>query len=68
MERCDCKMLKFMAGVRWKDHPTNEVAERCGVLKLEKKHKALRLKWSVHVDRRDCRDFIEEVLAVEVAG
>ena len=33
VKRCEWKLLRFMAGVRWEDHLINEKVERYGILK-----------------------------------
>ena len=43
-KRCDNRMLSFMAGLRWEDRITNEeLAERCGVKRLENRMRLQRL-------------------------
>ena len=36
LKRCDNRMPRFMAGVCWEDHLTNDdVVEMCGITKLD---------------------------------
>ncbi len=50
--RCDRRMLRYMAGVRWQDgRSSGEVAEMCGVEDLSAKLRQRRLRWFGHVER-----------------
>ena len=69
VKRCDNRMLRFMAGVRWEDHLTNDdVAEMCGIEKLEYKLRAQRLRWFGHVVRAEEEQIVREVFEMEVMG
>ena len=69
LKRCDNKMLRFMAGVRWEDHLTNEeVAERCGLRRLDGKLTSHRLRWFGHVARREGEHPLREVMDLQVDG
>ena len=46
----DNRMLRFMAGMHWEDHLTNDdVAEMCGLAKLKCRLQVQRLRWFGHV-------------------
>ena len=46
VHRCDRRMLRYMAGVRWQDRrSSSEVAEMCGVEDLSVRLKQRRLRW-----------------------
>ena len=52
--RCDHRMLRYMAGVRWQDRrSSSEVAEMCGVEDLSVKLRQRRLRWFGHVKRAE---------------
>ena len=52
--RCDCRMPRYMAGVRWQDgRSSNEVAEICGVDDLSVTLRQRRLRWFEHVKRAE---------------
>ena len=52
--RCDCRMLRYMARVRWQDRrSSSEVAEMCGVEDLSVKLRQRRLRWFGHVKRSE---------------
>ena len=51
---CDRKMLRYMAGVTWRDRVSSlEVAGRCGVRVFGAVLRGRRLGWFGHVVRRD---------------
>ena len=51
---CDRRMLRYMAGVTWRDHVRSaEVARRCGVRELGDVLRVRRLGWLGHVVRRE---------------
>ena len=50
--RCDHRMLRYMAGVRWQDRRcSSEVEMMCGVDNLSVKLRQRRLRWVGHVKR-----------------
>ena len=50
---CDRRMLRYTAGVTWRDHVRSaEVARRCGVRELGDALRVRRLGWFGHVVRR----------------
>ena len=50
--RCDLRILRYIAGVRWQDgKSSSEVAEMCGVEDLSVKLRQRRLRWFGHVKR-----------------
>ena len=52
--RSDRRMLRYMAGVTWRDDIRSvEVARRCGVEELDVVLRRRRLRWFGHVKRRD---------------
>ena len=69
--RCDCKMLRYMAGVRWQDgRSSSEVPEMCGVRYKPSSVKLRqgRLKWfRQHVKRAE-EGVLGEVREVRVRG
>ena len=67
LKRCDNRMLRFMTGVRWKGHLTNDVAEMCGIAKLECRLRAQRLRWFGHVLRDEEDGIVKVVFELEVA-
>ena len=69
LKRCDYRMLRFMAGVKWEDGLSNdEVAMRCGLQKLDQKLVTQRLRWFGHVTRREEENPTKEILNIEVEG
>ncbi len=65
----DCRMQRFMAGIRWQDRVSREdVANRCGVENLEAVLRREKLQWFGHV-KRGGEDTVLEVLErLEVEG
>ena len=52
--RCDYRMLRYMAKVRWQDSLSNEeVQRRCGVEDLGDRLRRARLRWFGHVRRKE---------------
>ena len=51
--RCDHRMLRCMAKVRWQDRVSSEGVQRCGVEDLEDRLRRARLRWFGHVKRRE---------------
>ena len=52
--RCNQRMLRYVAKVRWQDRVSNEeVQRRCGVEDLEDRLSRARLRWFGHVRRRE---------------
>ena len=69
LKRCDNRMLRFMAGVHWEDQLTNDdVTEVCGIVKLECRLRAQRLRWFGHVLRGEEEGIVKVVFEMEVAG
>ena len=49
---CDCKILRYRAGVRWQDgRSSSEVAQMCGVEDLSVKLRQRRPRWFGHMKR-----------------
>ena len=68
LRRCDHRMLRYMAGVRWQDgRSSSEVAEMCGVEYLSVKLRQRRLKWFRDMKRAE-RGVMDEVGEVRVGG
>jgi hypothetical protein len=66
---CDRRMLRYMAGVTWRDRVSSvEVARRCAVGELRSVLKIRRLKWFGHVMRGDEDGALGRVVNVEVEG
>lgn len=66
--RCDRRMLRYVAGVRWQDgKSSNEVAEMCGVEDLFVELRKRRLRWFGHVKRAG-EGVLKEVEEVRVGG
>ena len=54
MQRCDCKMLRYMAGVKWQDgNYSIEIRDMCGVEDLSVKVRQRRLRWLGQVRREE---------------
>ena len=54
LRRCDRRMLRYMAGVRWQDwKSSSEVAEMCGVEDFSVNLKQRILRWFEHVKRAE---------------
>ena len=66
---CDRRMLRYMAGVTWRDRlRSEEVAERCGVETLDVLLRRRRLRWFGHVKRRGQEEPLGRILELEVDG
>lgn len=66
---CDRKMLRYMAGVTWRDQVSSEeVASRCDLLELHSLLTRRRLRWFGHVERRDVDEALGVVRTMEVEG
>ena len=69
LKRCDRRMLRYMAGVRWQDKiSSREVAERCGVKEIQEKIRQRRLQWFGHVRREKEGGVVRMVEEMEVPG
>ena len=67
--KCDRNMLRFLAGVSWRDRVTNEeVARLCRLREFGTLLKAKRLRWFGHVKRRDESEALGRVMELEVDG
>ena len=65
----DCRMLRYMAGVRWEDYVSNEeVVRRCGLEDVVSVMRRRRLRWYGHVERRDEEHILRRAMEMEVAG
>ena len=54
LQRCDCKMLRYMAGEKWEDGKSSfELRDMCGVEDLSVKVRQRRLRWFGHVGRAE---------------
>ena len=66
--RCDRRMLRYMAGVKWQDRmASSEVAGMCGVDDLSVKLRQKRLRWFGHVKRAE-GSLLYEVGEMRVEG
>ena len=64
----DCKMLRYMAGVKWQDGKSSiEVRDMCGVDDLSVKVKQRILRWFGHVGRAE-GSLLNEVDEVRIVG
>ena len=69
MHSCDCRMMRYMAGIRWEDRVSNvEVEERCGLGNLVGVLRRTRLRWFGHVSRREEGHIIKRAMDLEVGG
>ena len=59
--RCDHRMLKHMAKVRWQDRGSN-------VENLEDRLRRARLRWFRHVKRREEGHILRRAIELEMAG
>ena len=58
---CDRRMLRYMAGVTWRDRARSaEVARRCGVRELGDVLRVRRLGWFGHMVRREETEILEK--------
>ena len=68
LQRCEYKMLRYMAGVKWQDGKSSiEVKDMCGVEDLSVKLKQRRLRWIGHVKRAE-GSLLNEVEEVRIRG
>ena len=66
---CDRRMLRYMAGVTWRDRVRNaEVARRCGVSELCDELRVRRLGWFGHVVRREETEILGKTQHVVAPG
>ncbi len=66
---CDRRMLRYMAGVTWRDGVGSvEVAERCEVKELSVVLKMRRLRWFGHVKRREGVGALGRAVELDVEG
>ena len=69
MVSCDRRMLRYMAGVTWRDMVgSEEVARRCGVRQLHDVMASGRLRWYGHVQRREGDEALGRVRDLHVPG
>lgn len=69
LKRCDRRILRYMAGVRWQYKiSSREVAERCGVKEIQEKIRRRRLQWFSHVRREKEGGVVKMVEEMEVPG
>ena len=67
--RGDRRMLRYMAGVTWRDGLSSaEVATRCGLKKIDVLFYKARLRWFGHIKRREDNDALARIGRVEVPG
>ena len=65
----DCKMLRYMAHLKWEDRVTNEeVMRRCGVEDVISKLRRDGLRWYGHIKRREEGHVLRKALELEVEG
>jgi len=68
LQRCNRKMLRYMAGVRWQDGRSSmEVRDMCGVEDLSVKLRQRRLRWFGQVRRAE-GSLVKEVEEVKIGG
>ncbi len=67
LRSCDCRMLRYMAGVRWQDRWSKKVAEMCGVEGLSFKLRKRRLRWFDRMERAR-EGVLSEVREMRVGG
>ena len=68
LQRCDCKMLRYKADVKWQDGKSSiEVRDVCGVEDLSVKVRQRRLSWFGHVGRAE-GSLLNEVEGVRIGG
>jgi hypothetical protein len=66
---CDRRMLRYMAGVDWRDGVrSEEVVRRCGLRELNIVLQARRLRWFGHVERRNEDEALGRVNTMEAPG
>ena len=66
---CDRRMLRYMAGVTWRDHVRSaEAARRCGVKELGNVLRVRRLGWFGHVVRREETEILGKTQHVVAPG
>ena len=66
---CDRRMLRYMAGVTWRDGlRSEEVAVRCGVEMLDVVLRRKRLRWFGHVKRRGQAEPLGKIMELEADG
>ena len=69
LRRCDTKMLRYMAKIRWGDRVSNEeVFRRCGIESLVTVLSRTRLRWFGHVMRREETHIVRRAMNFEVEG
>ena len=67
LQRCDCKMLKYMAGVKWQDGKSSiDVRDVCGMEDLFVKMRQRRLRFLGHV--RSEESLLNEVEEMRIGG
>ena len=68
LQRCHCKMLRYMVGVQWEDGKSSiDVRDMCGVEDLSVKVRQRRLKWFGHIKRAEDSLF-NEVEEMRIGG
>ena len=69
LRSCDCRMLRYMARIRWEDRLSNEeVEKRCKVENILNKLKRQRLRWYGHVRRREESHILRRAMDMDVTG
>ena len=69
LKHCDRRMLRYMAGVSWKDKiNSEEVCRRCGLTDIQVKLRQRRLQWFGHVRREKEGGGLRRVEEMNVAG
>lgn len=67
--KCDRKMIRCMAGVKWQDNVSSEeVAKRCGIKEIENKLRQRRLQWFGHVRRENDEGVLRCVENMNIPG
>ena len=69
MTGCDRRMLRYMAGIDWRDQVrSGEVADGCGVEPLEVVLGRRRFRWFEHVKRSDGSEPLGKIMSLNVTG
>ena len=67
MRKCDRRMLRYMAGVKWQDGVSSkEVAKRCGLGDIQERIRRERLQWFGHVRKKGEEGALRKVKKMHV--
>ena len=65
----DCRMLRYMAHIKWQDTKTNdEVIKICEIEDITSRLRRGRLRWFGHVRRREEAHILRRAMDLELAG